>query len=105
MAPTKKKAPAKKKMSVGGVAKKRNYRKEYDNYHADPTQVKRRTSRNAARGALIKAGAARKGDGKDVAHRNGNPTDNRRGNLSLQRPAQNRSFARTKTAGKRNSRA
>ena len=95
-----------KKMAVGGVATgERNYRKEYDNYHADPTQVKRRTSRNAARGALIKAGAARKGDGKDVAHRNGNPTDNRRGNLSVQRPAQNRSFARTKTAGKRNSRA
>ena len=95
----------KKKMAVGGVAKKRNYRKEYDNYHANPTQVKRRTARNAARGALIKAGAVRKGDGKDVAHRNGNPSDNRRSNLSVQRPSQNRSFARTKTAGKRNRRA
>ena len=95
----------KKKMAVGGVAKKRNYRKEYDNYHANPTQVKRRTARNAARGALIKAGAVRKGDGKDVAHRNGNPIDNRRSNLSVQRPSQNRSFARTKTAGKRNRRA
>ena len=99
------KKPVKKKMSVGGVAKKRNYRKEYDNYHANPTQVKRRTARNAARGALIKAGAVRKGDGKDVAHRNGNPSDNRRSNLSVQRPSQNRSFARTKTAGKRNRRA
>ena len=89
----KKKTMAKKKskkMAVGGVAKKRNYRKEYDNYHANPTQIKRRTSRNAARGALMK---------------NGNPSDNRRGNLTLQRPSQNRSFARTKTAGKRNRRA
>jgi len=104
----KKKTMAKKKskkMAVGGVAKKRNYRKEYDNYHANPTQVKRRTSRNAARGALIKAGAVRKGDGKDVAHRNGNPSDNRRSNLSVQRPSQNRSFPRTATGNKRNRRA
>tara|TARA_R110002012_G_scaffold183200_1_gene349547 strand:+ start:1100 stop:1405 length:306 start_codon:yes stop_codon:yes gene_type:complete len=99
------KKPAKKKMSVGGVAKKRNYRKEYDNYHANPTQVKRRTSRNAARGALMKAGVAKRGDGKDVAHKNGNPRDNRRGNLALQRASQNRSFPRTATAGKRNRRA
>ena len=28
---------------------KRNYRKEYDNYHARPEQIKRRNSRNAAR--------------------------------------------------------
>jgi len=104
----KKKTMAKKKskkMAVGGVAKKRNYRKEYDNYHANPTQIKRRTSRNAARGALMKTGVAKRGDGKDVAHKNGNPSDNRRGNLTLQRPSQNRSFARTKTAGKRNRRA
>ncbi len=32
------KKPVKKKMSVGGVAKKRNYRKEYDNYHSRTTQ-------------------------------------------------------------------
>ena len=94
-----------KKMAVGGVAKKRTYRKEYDNYQGKPEQIKRRTARNAARGALMKAGLAKRGDGKDVAHKNGNPRDNRRGNLALQRPSQNRSFARTKTAGKRNRRA
>ena len=96
--PRKKGQPAKSK-------KQRNYRKEYDNYHANPTQVKRRTARNAARGALIKAGAVRKGEGKDVAHRNGNPSDNKRSNISVQRTSHNRSFARTKTAGKRNRRA
>ena len=102
MAKNKKKS---KKMAVGGVAKKRNYRKEYDNYQGKPEQIKRRTARNAARGSLMKAGVAKRGDGKDVAHKNGNPRDNRRGNLALQRPSQNRSFARTKTAGKRNKRA
>ena len=103
MAPAKKKTTKKKKMSVGGVAKKRNYRKEYDNYHGKPEQIKRRDSRNAARNALKKSGV--NVAGKDVAHRNGNPRDNRRGNLTLQTASQNRSFARTKTAGKRNRRA
>ena len=84
---------------------KRNYKKEYANYHSKPKQKVARASRNAARAKMAKAGLVKKGDGKDVAHRNGNPSDNRRSNLSVQRPSQNRSFARTKTAGKRNRRA
>ena len=95
----------KKKLAIGRVTTKRNYRKEYDNYHAKPKQKQRRASRNAARGALMKTGAAKKGDGKDVAHRNGNPRDNRRSNLSLQTPSSNRSFARTRTGSKRDRRA
>lgn len=82
---------------------KRNYRKEYANYHSSPKQKKNRASRNAARATLKRAGA--KVTGKDVAHKNGNPRDNRRGNLTIQTASTNRSFARTKTAGKRNSRA
>ena len=73
---------------------KRNYRKEYDRYHA---------RRNAARNKLKKAGVAVAG--KDVAHRNGNPRDNRRGNLAVKTASQNRSYARTRTARKRNPRA
>lgn len=82
---------------------KRNYRKEYDRYHARPEQVKRRTSRNAARNKLKKAGVAVAD--KDVAHRNGNPRDNRRGNLAVKTASQNRSYARTRTARKRNPKA
>lgn len=82
---------------------KRNYRKEYDRYHARPEQVKRRTSRNAARNKLKKAGVAVAG--KDVAHRNGNPRDNRRANLAVKPASKNRSYARTRTARKRNPRA
>ena len=82
---------------------KRNYRKEYDNYHSRPEQIKRRNSRNAARNKLKKAGVAVAG--KDVAHRNGNPRDNRRANLTVKPASKNRSYARTRNAGKRNPRA
>jgi len=72
----------------------RNYRSEYDNYHSKPDQKKNRASRNAARASMVKAGKAKKGDGKDVAHRNGNPRDNRPSNLKVQPKSQNRSFSR-----------
>lgn len=81
---------------------KRNYRKEYDNYHSSPVQKKRRAARNAARAKLKKTGAVRKGDGKDVDHKNGNPKDNKRSNLKVKSKSANRSFARTKTARKKN---
>lgn len=79
---------------------KRNYRKEYDNYQGQPAQKKKRASRNAARNSLKKAGV--NVAGKDVAHRNGNPRDNRPRNLTTQTASRNRSFARTATARKRN---
>jgi len=82
---------------------KRNYKKEYANYHGKPAQIKRRNARNAARNKLKKAGV--NVAGKDVAHRNGNPRDNRRKNLTVKPASQNRSYARTRTAGKRNPRA
>tara|TARA_A100001391_G_C4889576_1_gene230496 strand:- start:171 stop:440 length:270 start_codon:yes stop_codon:yes gene_type:complete len=82
---------------------KRNYRKEYDNYQGTPEQKKRRSSRNAARKKMAKAGLVRKGDGKDVHHSTGNPMNNKR--LVAKPKSANRSFARTKTAGKRNPRS
>jgi hypothetical protein len=85
------------------MAAPRNYKKEYANYQSRPAQLKRRASRNAARNKLKKAGV--NVAGRDVSHRNGNPRDNRRANLSVKPASQNRSYARTKTAGKRNRRA
>lgn len=79
----------------------RNYKKEYSNYHSSPKQKKRRASRNAARRKMERDGRVRKGDGKDVAHRNNNPRDNRKKNLSVQSKAKNRSFARNKNAGRK----
>ena len=79
----------------------RNYRKEYDNYHSKPEQKKKRAARNAARRALMKTGADRKGDGKDVHHRDGNPHNKSKANLSVTSKRGNRSYPRTKQARKR----
>jgi hypothetical protein len=68
----------------------RNYAKEYADYHSRPAQKKNRASRNAARRSMIAAGRVRKGDGKDVDHRDGNPRDNRAGNLSVMSRSANR---------------
>lgn len=48
--------------------RKRNYRKEYDDYHAKPEQKKRRAERNASRSKAKNAGKVKKGDGKEVHH-------------------------------------
>jgi len=61
----------------------RNYRKEYDSYHASPTQKARRASRNRARYKLAKTGLVKKGDGKDVDHVNMNPLNNSTRNLKI----------------------
>jgi len=73
-------------------------------YNSKPEQVKRRAARNAARRAMIKAGKARKGDGKDVGHKNGNPLDNRPGNWKMETRHANRSYKRTRGGHKRNPR-
>lgn len=53
------------------MAKKaRNYRKEYDEYHASPEQKKRRAERNRDRNAAEKAGRVKDGDGREVDHVN-----------------------------------
>lgn len=80
---------------------KRDYKQEYKNYHASPEQKKKRASRNAARSEMEKKGKVRKGDGKDVDHKNSNPKDNSKGNLRVQSKSANRSFPRNKSAGKK----
>jgi len=69
----------------------RDYKKEYQNYQGQPTQIKRRGMRNKARSLLIKSGRARVGDGKDVDHKDRNPMNNSRSNLRIQSKSVNRS--------------
>lgn len=45
-------------------SKKRDYRKEYDEYQGKPEQIKRRAQRNAARKKL----GLKKGDPREAAH-------------------------------------
>ena len=78
----------------------RNYASEYRKYQKQQKQKKDRASRNAARRVMLKKGKVTKGDGKDVSHKNGNPRDNRPKNLTVERRSKNRSYRRTRTAGK-----
>lgn len=70
--------------------KKRNYRKEYDEYHGTAEQRANRSKRVLARRKMIKAGKVKKGDGKDVDHKNGNPQDNSMSNLRARSKHDNR---------------
>ena len=79
----------------------RDYAKEYANYHSRPEQIKKRSSRNKARRLAVANGKAKKGDGKDIHHRDGNPLNNKNGNLRSMSQSANRTFARTKTARKK----
>ena len=54
---------------MGTPANKRNYKKEYADYHGKPEQVKDRAERVKARRMMEKEGAVKKGDGKDVDHK------------------------------------
>jgi hypothetical protein len=47
---------------------KRDYRKEYDDYHASEEQKTRRQQRNKARENAIKRGDVKRGDNKEVDH-------------------------------------
>tara|TARA_Y100000385_G_C12500812_1_gene387054 strand:+ start:218 stop:466 length:249 start_codon:yes stop_codon:yes gene_type:complete len=79
----------------------RDYKKEYSKYQGTAEQKKKRASRNSARSAMVKMGKVRKGDGKDVDHKNGNPKDNAKKNLRVTTKRANRSFPRNSKAGKK----
>lgn len=78
----------------------RDYKSEYESYHASEEQKKKRAMRNAARREMERKGIVRKGDGKDVDHRTpiAKGGGNGNGNLRAVPASQNRSFARTKSA-------
>jgi lipopolysaccharide export LptBFGC system permease protein LptF len=79
----------------------RDFRSEYDNYHSSPEAKKKRAQNNAARRKMEKAGKVSKGDGKDVAHKSNDTSDNKMSNLKVQSPSKNRSFKRNTSAGRK----
>lgn len=70
-------------------------------YNAKPEQKKRRAARNTARRRMIASGRAKKGDGKDVDHKDGNPRNNSKSNLRMRSKSKNRSLKRDSKARKR----
>jgi len=82
----------------------RNFRSEYDNYQGKPEQIKKRAARNKARREMMKAGKVHKGDGMDVNHSDGNALHNTKSNWNVESKHSNRSYPRTRNAGKKNPR-
>ncbi len=68
----------------------RNYKEEYKDFHSKPNQKKRRAGRNAARRKMAAAGKVKKGDGKDVHHKDGNSLNNKKKNLRVESRSKNR---------------
>ena len=77
----------------------RNYKQE--NSNDSLKRKKNRALNNKARRKMKKAGLAKVGDGKDVAHRDNNPRNNSRSNLAMKPKRANTSYARTRTAGRK----
>lgn len=75
------------------MPRKRNYKKEYANYHSKPEQRKKRSKRVLARRKMEKEGKVSKGDGKDVDHKNSMRSGggNSRKNLRVRSRSSNRS--------------
>ena len=69
----------------------RDYKREYEQYHSKPEQKKRRAGRNRARRIMSMLKRVKKGDGKDVHHKDGDPTNNSRKNLRVESKKTNRS--------------
>ena len=78
---------------------KRNYKQEANT--ESPLRKKKRNMRNKARRIAIKAGVAKRNDGKDIHHKDGNAMNNKRSNLTVKSASKNRSFPRTRSASKK----
>ena len=73
------------------TAMARDYKKEYKNYHSKPKQKANRNSRNKARRKMVNSGRLKKGDRRDVHHKDVNPRNNSTKNLRASAKSKNRS--------------
>lgn len=86
-----------KKNRKEDVEEDRDYKKEYENYHSKPEQVKRRQKRNEARRSLKNFKDIK---GKDVHHKDNNPMNNDKSNLSIVSQNYNRKEPRLRESTK-----
>ena len=75
------------------MAAARDYKREYATFHKKKAQRVARSDRNKARRVAKKAGI--KIAGKDVHHKDNNPANNKRKNLTVKSASSNRSFKRS----------
>lgn len=66
-------------------------KREYERFQSSSKAKAERSARNSARRSAIRSGRVHKGDGKEIDHRNSNPTDNRASNLRVVSRKTNRS--------------
>lgn len=82
--------PAKGQFKKNATADSKRQRK----YNGSPAQKKRRAQRNAARAKMVKAGKVKKGDSKDIDHKNKGSAkgklDNSKKNLRVKSKKANR---------------
>jgi len=69
---------------------KRDYKKEYSEYHSKADQKKNRAGRNKARRTALASGKVKKGDKRDVHHKDGNPRNNKSSNVKVVSRKKNR---------------
>ncbi len=72
----------------------RNYAKERANYHSRPEQMEKNAARKRARRQMEKEGKVKPFDKKDVHHKDNNPLNNDKGNLSVVSQKYNRTEPR-----------
>lgn len=79
--------------------RKRDYKKEYSEYHGKPEQVANRSQRNKARREMEAQGKVAKGDGKDVNHKKAiaNGGTNSKRNLEAVSKSENRGWRKGKS--------
>lgn len=65
-------------------------RRDNKKYMSDPANREDNKARKRARRKMVAAGKARKGDGRDVDHKDGNPRNNSVKNLRLSAVGKNR---------------
>lgn len=70
-------------------------------YNSSEEQKTRRAQRNAARSKMEKAGKVKKGDGKDVDHRNMDTSNNKMSNLKVMDKSKNRAKNKHHLKGKK----
>lgn len=61
----------------------RDYKAEYKKFQSSTKSKKDRASRNKMRRRLLATGRVRKGDGKDIDHKDGNPRNNSLQNIRV----------------------